>query len=219
MLNLLLIFILTSSSMVFAESVDILAGKQIVLSGNAQGALACMTCHIESGQGMSENGFPQLSGMNPFYLEKQIKDFQNLQRINTVMQPIANALDSKDIANIAAYFSSLSPVENNKLSSDTAKLETGRLIVESGLWDKGVPACISCHGPNVNGVGENFPRLLYLGKVYFKKQILAFKMGTKNNDSNNLMKTVANKLTKKEIEAVSEYISSLTSMKTTEVSK
>lgn len=205
--------------MVFSESVDILAGKQIVLNGNPKGALACITCHVESGQGMSENGFPQLSGMSPFYLEKQIKDFQSLQRINSVMQPIAKALDSQDIANIAAYFSSLTPVENNKLSSDIAKLELGRLIVERGLWDKGVPACISCHGPNVNGVGENFPRLQYLGKVYMIKQLQAWRNGTRKNDSNNLMKTVADKLTKKEIEAVSEYISALTSMKTTEVSK
>ncbi|MDO9181711.1 MAG: c-type cytochrome, partial [Bacteriovorax sp.] len=97
-----LLFILTISSGFCAESVDILAGKQIVLNGNPQGAVACITCHIESGQGMSENGFPQLSGMNPFYLEKQINDFKNLQRINSVMQPIAKALDSKDAANIAA---------------------------------------------------------------------------------------------------------------------
>lgn len=205
--------------MIFAETVDILAGRQIVLNGNSRGALPCMTCHIENNQGMSENGFPQLSGMNQLYLKKQIEDYQNLQRINSVMQPIAKALDSRDTANIAAYFSSLSPVENNKLSSNTSKLAFGRLIVESGLWDKGVPACISCHGPDLNGVGINFPRLQFQGKVYMINQLEAWKKGTRKNDSNNLMKTVASKLTKNEIVAVSEYISSLTSVKNKEVNK
>ena len=197
----------------FAENPVPDSAKQIVLKGNSKGALACMTCHQENGAGMVAPGFPQLAGMNPFYFSKQIADFTNGQRINPIMQPIAKGLSEKEVKDLAAYFASLSVVKNtaNQTVTNAATLEEGQFIANNGLWHKGIPACFACHGPQGEGVGENFPSITTQGKLYLTAQLQAWKKGTRKNDSNQLMSTIAKKLTVKEMNAVTEYLSQYSS--------
>lgn len=212
----LLLFFLTFSSIVSADS-SVEAGKKIVMEGNNKGALACMACHMQNGEGMQESGFPYLAGLNAGYIAKQLKDLQTKKRINVVMNPIAKGLTEVDIASVAAYYSQLPIISKIEQSTSPTKLLAGKLIAERGIWSKGVPACYACHGPNAVGVGEAFPPLVNQGKIYLTTQLLAWKKGTRKNDPAFLMSTVAKKLTKFEIEAVSEYLSSLTDIKTAEV--
>lgn len=195
-------------------------GHEIVMQGiPSQGVAACMACHKENGEGNLAINSPQIAGLNAEYLAKQIKDYQSLTRINPIMQPIAKALKPQDIANVAAYFSSLPVNKKSESSTNTAKIDLGKSIAQNGLWNKGVPACFSCHGPNAIGVGENFPRLIFQGKKYISQQLHDWKKGLRKNDPNQLMKTVALKLTNQEIDAVSEYLGSLEIEKNTEVKK
>lgn len=198
-----------------AESVDLNNAKDLVLKGNSNGALACMACHQENGAGIPLAGFPQLAGLNPVYFVKQINDYKNSLRINPVMQPIAKGLNESELKNLAAYFAAMTPVANTEKSTSVQIVEEGRLIAERGLWEKGVPACYACHGPDGGGVGEHFPPIQYQGKMYLLQQLQAWKKGTRKNDPNLLMKTVASKLTDKEINAVVEFLSQAT----TEVKK
>lgn len=211
------LFSISICSIAIASTDQIAAGKKIVLEGNSQGALACMTCHMENGEGMQDSAFPQLAGQNLHYISKQLKDLQGKQRVSDVMNPIAISLSDEDIANVSAYYASMPRVTKIEKSTSSTKFEQGRLIVERGLWNKGVPACIACHGPNVEGVGESFPPLVNQGKLYISQELLKWKEGTRKNDPQMLMKTIAKKLTKKEIDAVAEYISTLAMLNISDV--
>lgn len=184
-------------------------GKKIVQEGNQKGALPCLTCHLLNGEGMQENGFPQLAGMNATYFIKQLKDYQGPLRNNDVMNPIAKGMSEDDMKSVAAYYSNLPSVTKSEKYSSLEKWGEGKWIAERGVWDKKIPACFSCHGPGGVGVGESFPPLINQGKIYLTKSLLAFQKGSRKNDPQMLMRTIAAKLTKKETEAVVEYLSSL----------
>jgi cytochrome c553 len=191
-----------------AQSQDFEIAKKIIASGNNNGALACVACHQENGAGIATAGFPQLAGMNAAYFSKQIYDYQNLQRVNPIMQPIAKGLSEAEIKNLAAYFALLPPVANANVQLSATNFELGKAIAKKGMWDKGMPACFACHGPSGRGVGESFPGITNQGKTYLVQQLQAWKTGTRKNDPNQLMATVAKKLTQKEMDSVAEYLSS-----------
>lgn len=212
MIKTILLIYFATSVFAHAESQDFEIAKKIILNGNSKGALACMTCHQANGAGNAAAGFPQLAGMNAAYFSKQIYDYQNLQRVNPIMQPIAKGLDENEIKSLAAYFSSMATIANSSVQTSKASFEIGRTIAERGLWAKGMPSCFSCHGPSGRGVGENFPGITTQGKSYLVQQLQAWKKGIRKNDPNQLMATVAKKLTPKEIDAVAEYLSGVTSV-------
>ncbi|MGD8483921.1 MAG: cytochrome c [Thioalkalispiraceae bacterium] len=93
-----LALILGVSSSALAQGGDIEAGKAR--------AASCAGCH--GANGMSSNpAWPNLAGQNAAYLEKQLKMFRDGQRQDPLMSPMAKPLSDADIANLAAYFSSL----------------------------------------------------------------------------------------------------------------
>lgn len=210
-----LTIILTLTTTVMAD-VKMELGKKLAMEGNENGALACMTCHMENGEGMQDSGFPYLAGMNENYLIKQLKDFQSKSRYSDVMTPIAKGLNEEDRKSVAAYYASLPKINKVEKSTSVSRFSEGELIAERGIWSKGIPACFSCHGPDAVGVGEHFPPLINQSKLYLVNQLLEWQKGARKNDPAMLMKTIAMKLTKKEIEAVSEYLSSLPKVKTAE---
>lgn len=77
---------------------DIAAGKKK--------ALTCVGCH--GPKGISTNPeWPNLAGQKDVYLAKQIKAFKTGVRKSPQMTPMVQILNDADIANIAAYYSSL----------------------------------------------------------------------------------------------------------------
>lgn len=66
----------------------------------------CAACHGQ--KGVSSNDlWPNLAGQKFGYLVKQIKDFKSGARKDPLMSPQAAIIKDEDIADIAAYFSSL----------------------------------------------------------------------------------------------------------------
>lgn len=215
MIKILILISLLCSTAMADSRVEV--GRKLVAEGNEKGVLPCMTCHVQNGEGMQEEGFPSLAGMNSAYITKQLRDLQGKKRVSDVMNPIAKELTEEDIASVAAYFSQLPVISKVEKSTSATKLAEGKLIAERGIWSKGVPACFACHGPGAVGVGETFPPLVNQGKLYLTTELTNWQKGARNNDPEMLMKTIAKKLSKKEIEAVSEYLSSLSDVKTAEV--
>ncbi len=78
---------------------DRAAGKAIV-------AFACIECHGMNGIGV-EAKFPNLAGQKEMYLLAQLKAFKERKRQNPVMNLMARPLSDADMANLAAYYSSL----------------------------------------------------------------------------------------------------------------
>jgi len=77
---------------------DIEAGKET--------AAICAGCHGVDGQAMNPE-WPNLAGQNAKYIEIQLRSFQNGNRKNDMMTPMAQSLNAESVANVAAYYNSL----------------------------------------------------------------------------------------------------------------
>lgn len=193
---------------VAVSGADLNTGKTIVLKGNDRGATACQTCHVSDGSGNAAAAFPRLAGINSEYLAKQLHDFQQGTRNDPVMQPIAKALADTEVTNVVAYFAAQRPMAA-PIISDAAPVERGARIALSGLWEKDIPACVSCHGPAGRGVGAHFPALAGQHASYITKQINAWRDGRRANDPQALMKGIAMRMPAADIAAVSAYFANL----------
>src|SRR3546814_2777956 len=57
-------------------------------------------------------------------------------------------------------------------------LARGEQLALEGDWNKGVPACFSCHGPSGFGVAPGFPSIAAQHAPYVARQLDAWKGGT-----------------------------------------
>ena len=83
-----------------AHAADIEAGKS--------SAVACAACHGNNGISLIPN-YPNLAGQKEAYLKDALKAYRDGGRKNPIMTQMAANLSDDDIANLAAYFSSLDP--------------------------------------------------------------------------------------------------------------
>jgi len=86
-----------------ALSSNLLAGD--AAAGKAKSAV-CGACHGMDGIG-TQPIYPNLKGQKEQYIVKQLKAFKDGSRKDPVMAPMAMPLTDDDMANLAAYFSSL----------------------------------------------------------------------------------------------------------------
>ncbi len=184
-------------------------GAKIVKDGTSSGAAACSSCHGMDGAGMSAAGFPRLAGQNADYLAKQLRDMQQGLRNDAVMQPTAKALNDKEIAAVAKYYASLPAKGSAEPAASEDLLKKGEQLAKLGDWSKSVPACVQCHGENGSGVGAHFPAIAPQSANYLASQLRNWKSGARHNDPQDLMKTVAEKLSDDEVAAVAAYLASL----------
>jgi len=82
-----------------AHAADVEAGKAKVQT-------VCAACHGASGVSVADT-IPNLAGQKAGYIEAQLRALRDGSRTNPIMNPIAAQLANDDIANVAAYFSSL----------------------------------------------------------------------------------------------------------------
>lgn len=183
-------------------------GETITRQGNGQGALACISCHGDRGQGNATAGYPYLAGQPADYLMKQLRDFASGQRLNPVMQPFAKALSKKEIKAVALYYAGLPFVPPTANASSKIPSESGERLATRGKWSVGVPACFQCHGDRGQGIAPVFPAISGQSAAYIKKQLEHWRQGERTNDPVGLMQAVVSKLNQEEIAAVSHYLAS-----------
>lgn len=181
----------------------------LVLQGNGQGATACVDCHGTDGAGNAAAGFPRLAGLDAGYLKKQLLDFQTGTRKNPVMEPIAKALSPLETGAVATYYSAQTTAAEAVAAADPGLIDRGARIALSGLWEKTIPACTSCHGPGGRGVGGHFPALAGQHADYIARQLAAWRDGSRSNDPQALMKGIAERLPEQDIAAVAVYFARL----------
>lgn len=200
------------------------AGKVLVEKGRGD-IPACLACHGANGEGLDAAGYPRLAGLNSLYIEKQLKDlarelppagvviesvakdysktpriysdltvFSPGLRHDDVMSPIAKKLKDEDIHNLAEYYSSL-PFQAKPVTADYQVLERGQDLALRGKAEYGLPACISCHAPDGEGFGADFPPLAGQPSAYIVNQINKWQRGERDNDNLGLMRAVADQLT------------------------
>ena len=174
-------------------------------AGQAKSAL-CATCHGADGNSQIAMN-PKLAGQSAAYIIKQLQDYKSGERQNPTMSAMVGNLSDQDMADIAAWYSSQ---EVTLGGTDPAKLELGETLYRAGNSDLSVAACSACHGPTGAGNGPaGFPSLSGQHVEYTLAQLRAFRSGERTNDSSAMMRTVAERLTDAELEALASYVSGL----------
>ena len=166
----------------------------------------CAACHGADGNSTNPV-WPKLAGQGAPYIIKELHDFKSGARKNPMMSPMAAPLSDKDIANLAAYFTS----QKRTLGAADPKLvEEGGKIYRGGDAETGVPACMACHGPGGAGNPEaKYPALGGQHAEYVAAQLKAFRSGERANDPASMMRTIASRMTDAQINAVSSYVQGL----------
>ncbi|MGH6629905.1 MAG: c-type cytochrome [Burkholderiales bacterium] len=171
----------------------------------------CASCHAEDGNStLSAN--PVLAGQHAEYTLKQLMNFRPqdgkpAERPSAVMAGMVTSLSAGELRNLAAYFEIQRPKPRAARDPDLVKL--GQAIYRGGILAKNVAACTACHGPNGSGIPAQFPRLAGQFAEYTSAQLRAFRAGERANDPNRMMRSVAERLSDREIAAVAEYIAGL----------
>jgi cytochrome c553 len=173
------------------------ASAQDAAAGKEKAAI-CVACHGEAGNSTIPTN-PILAGQNARYIYLQLRDFNKKRRQDPLMSPMAANLSSKDMLDLAAYFSMQKPTRQNA-RGDAARIDEGRKIADSAL-------CPMCHLGGFSGQNE-IPRVAGQHYDYIKKQLLAFKARERTNDAGS-MTAYMNDVTNEQIEALASYIASL----------
>ena len=192
------------SNVAFAEGEA--ATKPDLAKGQAA-AMVCAACH--GGDGNSAIAInPSLAGQHSQYITKQLMNFKSGERNNAVMKGmVATLATDDDMKNVAAYFAAQKPRPG--VARDQALVDAGRKIYRGGDGATGVPACMACHSPSGAGIPAQYPRLAGQMKEYTLSQLKAFRAGERANDSAAMMRTIASKLSDKQMDALAEYVSGL----------
>jgi cytochrome c553 len=164
----------------------------------------CVICHGAEGES-STPVFPRLAAQHADYVSRQLADFQAGRRKSPVMEPMTRELTAADMQAIGRWFES-KPARAHPVA-DPALAEQGRAIYDKGLPSKGVPACRKCHGLQGEGT-ETLPRLGGQHAAYLESQLRAFGKRERTND-NEVMQTIAARITDAELRAVSSYMSGM----------
>ena len=160
-------------------------------------ALRCTMCHGAHGTG--EANAPSLAGQYPEVISKQLVDYRNGDRVNSVMQALASGLSERDVSDLAAYYASLPRPKGTPVTD----MSTVPPLVKVGDPMRNVAPCASCHGGMDQKLGA--PWLEGMPKDYLVLQLTQFADGTRHNDSLAQMRNMSRALTKKEIDDVSDF--------------
>lgn len=175
-------------------------------AGQAKAAV-CGACHGADGNSPAPN-FPKLAGQGERYLLKQMHDIKDGKRTVLEMTGLLTNLSDQDLADISAYFASQ---KGSVGAADPKVVARGEELFRGGKLDQGMPSCTGCHSPNGTGnAAAGFPHLGGQHAQYVAKQLTDFREGNRTNDGDTMiMRSIAAKLSNKDIEAVSSYIQGL----------
>ena len=194
-----------------------LIGTAHAFDGNAEAGKAksttCVACHGTDGNSQVDM-YPKIAGQHASYLYKQLKEFKlgietggKQGRDNAIMFGMVAGLSDQDMKDLAAYYSSQKMKPG---STPENVISAGEKLYRGGDAERGIAACIACHGPRGNGSGlANFPKIAFQNATYLKTTLTEFRDGKRANDPNGMMRDIAKKLTDADIELLSQYLGGL----------
>lgn len=196
--------LLLGSSLMVSSSVE--AGD---VTAGAQKAAQCAACHGKDGNSINAQ-WPKLAGQNEKYLIKQIKDFRlgvkepGKGRVGAQMAGLWGNVSEEDAVNISAFFAA-QQTQLGAVNKDS--LELGKVIYFQGDAERGVPACVACHGASGKGLdAAGYPAVSGQFPEYAVKQLKAFAAGERNNDESAIMRDIAVRMSDKQIKAVADFM-------------
>jgi cytochrome c553 len=174
----------------------------------------CSKCHGPNANGISISPlFPILAGQNPVYISDTLKLLRQRGRADpharAFMWGVSSKLSDEEIEGLAEYFSKL-PAVGGHPSKNPALAAKGKEIYENGVEEPKVVKCAQCHG-EVGAGTNNVPRLAGQHPGYLALQLHYYH--TKLRENKLMNRNVAN-ITDDQIDAVVEYISTLSGVET-----
>jgi cytochrome c553 len=178
-----------------------------VEAGRAKSA-TCAACHGADGNSVTPD-WPMLAGQHASYIVRQLKAFKNGERTDVTMKPFADLLSDQDMLDVAAYFAAQKPTPKG---ADPTLANLGQQIYRGGVPERGIAACIACHGPDGSGNPlAAYPRISNQHAAYVTKQLNAYAAGDRRSDValNQMMRNLAEHLAQDEIRALASYVQGL----------
>lgn len=171
-------------------------------------AVTCAACHGVDGNSANPL-WPVLAGQHPAYIARQISAFKSGERSDVTMMPFATLLSDQDVLDVAAYFAAQTPTPKG---ANPELVNIGQRIYRGGIPERGVAACIACHGPAGDGNPlAAYPRVAGQHDTYIAKALADYRSGARTSDAamNQMMRNVVALLTDDEIRAVASYLQGL----------
>ncbi len=185
--------------------------KAELLKAKKTAETVCVACHNVDGNSVLPVN-PILAGQGSDYLYKQLMEFKSVDgkpavRNNPIMGGMTAALSPADMKGLALYFSQQK--QKPAASTDANLVATGQQLWRKGDFERGIPACAGCHGPNGAGLPAQYPRISGQHAEYTETQLKNFRSEERSNDPEKVMRTIAEKLSDKQIKAVADLIAGL----------
>lgn len=166
----------------------------------------CIGCHGIMGY---QNSFPEIhkvpkiSGQSDKYIVAALTAYKSGERKHPSMRGIAGSLSDKDIADLAAFYSS----QAGQAPADTPKAAPAEVAT---LLEKG--ACVSCHGANFSKpVDPSYPKVAGQYPDYLFVALKAYTVDGNHvvGRGNPIMGGMARQFKPAELRAIAKYIGSL----------
>jgi len=185
--------------------------KADAVAGKAQYAV-CASCHGQQAEGIEAMNAPALAGLAPWYLERQIRHYQQgirgAHQDDTFGQQMAGMsrvlANDNAIRNVSAYIDSLpAPEVPGTVSGNVAK---GAAHFNS---------CGACHGAKAQGnYALQAPRLAGIQDWYLKRQLHNFRQGIRgthegDNYGHQMVLMARSLQNEKSIDDLLSYLNSL----------
>lgn len=190
----------------------LLGGQAAAQSGDPEAGQAkaaiCTACHGPDGNSVTPE-WPSLAGQHAGYAVKQLRAYRSGERSSVVMQGPVATLTEQDMADISAFFAA------QTLRAKGANPElagTGERIYRGGIPERGIAACIACHGPTGRGNPlANYPRIAGQHATYVFNTLKSYASGERRSDSDveQMMRNVAELLLEDEMRALASYVQGL----------
>lgn len=206
---------------------ETVAGAKLAALADPLGPILanCARCHGYDGLGRGEGAFPILNGQKEAYLYESLKSYAAGERSSGIMQLAAAGLSDASMAGLARHYATTDSTGSSVAGSgegaegagvarpreaDAAILQEGEAIARFGIPAAGVPACASCHGPASTPRHPLYPLLTGQVPGYLALQLNLFKEGERGGTAYaHIMRTIAQRLSDSQIEAVSQFYGAL----------
>lgn len=192
-------FLVSASLLVAASLTSVNIANAADAANGEKLSQTCLGCH--GAPGLRNPGpvyeIPMIGGQNAQYIISSLQAYKAKTRGHKTMQAQASNLTDENMADIAAYFSSMSGNSRTSIAN-AAKVAMGK---------KASVTCAGCHGETGNGMPgqDQNPKL---GGQYESFIVQALKDYRSGDRRNAIMSGFASGLTIGQIEALAAYFSS-----------
>lgn len=200
------------ASLLIAAAALLGAGESSAQQGSVDEGRAksatCAACHGADGNSVTAE-WPSLAGQHPAYIVEQLQAYKNGERQDPGMVGFASTLSEEDMWDIAAFYSAQTLTPKGAAPDLVTR---GQEIYRGGIAERGIPACIACHGPAGDGnYMAAYPRIGGQHSTYMLNTMREYAAGTRRSDTeyNQMMRNIAELLLEDELQAVTSYVQGL----------